>query len=98
MAGESNTVPDDLLKQTFFTKDKNEDMNKVEKHGFNKKLRELLNQNKDWQEIITYLKGLSPSGVELEFISLATFEISEKDPNASIEKMLRILYQAISSN
>jgi hypothetical protein len=48
MAGESNTVPDELLKQTFFTQDKNDDANKLDKHGFKKKLRELLNQNGNW--------------------------------------------------
>jgi len=32
--------------------------------------------------IVEYLKTLSPSGVELELISLASFEF-EKGPNAS---------------
>jgi hypothetical protein len=34
MAGEASTVPDDLLTQTFFTKDKTDTENKLEKHGF----------------------------------------------------------------
>lgn len=69
IAGEANTVPDDLLKQTFFTKDKVTE-NALEKHGFAKKLKDMLDQSP--ATIIAYLKTLSPSGVELEFISLAS--------------------------
>jgi hypothetical protein len=42
MQGEASTVPDDLLTQTFFTKDKNDTENKLEKHGFTKKLKDIL--------------------------------------------------------
>lgn len=35
--------------------------------------------------IIEYLKTLSPSGVELEFISLAAIEVG-KDPNTMVSK------------
>ena len=42
MAGEKETRPDDLLTQTFFTKDKNDTENKLEKHGFTKKLKDIL--------------------------------------------------------
>jgi U3 small nucleolar RNA-associated protein 21 len=74
MAGESNTVPDELLKQTFFTKEKTSE-NKLEKHGFAKKLRKMLhNSDAKAKDVLEYLKTLTPSGIELEFISLASFD------------------------
>ena len=90
MAGDSNTVPNELLKQTFFTQDQCSD-NKLEKHGFEKKLRSLLIKGKpEYSAILEYLKSLSPSGVELEFISLASFDIDRsqevalQNPNAMV--------------
>jgi hypothetical protein len=80
VAGDSDTRPNDLLKQTFFTKEKAE--NKLEKHGFAKKLKDMLGTSSD-NEIISYLKTLSPSGVELEFISLASLEVG-KEPNEMV--------------
>lgn len=77
MAGDSKTTPNDLLAQTFFTKDQNNE-NKLEKHGFSKKLRALLqNEDHTWQEIVNYMKTLSPSGIELELISLSSFDIDK---------------------
>lgn len=84
MAGDSKAVPDDLLKQTFFTQEKTNE-NKLAKHGFDKKLKDRLKdfepetedqkaQTKEAEEIVKYLKTLSPSGVELEFLSLASFD------------------------
>ena len=62
-----------------------------------------------FDEIISYLKTLSPSGVELEFISLASIEVG-KDPNEMVSitflinycfqicKMLEIFEKAVQSN
>lgn len=41
MAGDSKAVPDDLLKQTFFTQEKTTE-NKLAKHGFQRKLKQQL--------------------------------------------------------
>jgi len=46
VAGESNTVPSELLKQTFFTKDEDTE-NKLQKHGFQKKLRDMVKDGAD---------------------------------------------------
>lgn len=43
MAGDSQAVPDDLLKQTFFTQEKTTE-NKLAKHGFQRQLRQRLKE------------------------------------------------------
>jgi hypothetical protein len=52
--------------------------------------------------VIEYLKTLSPSGVELEFISLATAEFDEakklQDPNTHLLKMLEVFEHCIGRN
>lgn len=40
------------------------------RHGAKQKLKDLIAKR---EEAFTYLKGLSPSGVELEIMQLATF-------------------------
>ena len=102
MAGEESTTPNDLLAQTFFTKDKEAAENKIEKHGFTKKLRSMLSETHTWKQIIDYMKTLSPSGIELELISLASFEIdtTQKDkqlqnPNQLLEQMMNVFIDAI---
>ena len=82
VAGELNTVPNDLLKQTFFTQEQQAE-SALQKHGFVKKLKDMLDQSPEI--IIAYLKTLSPSGVELEFISLASIEVGiGKDHNEMV--------------
>ena len=81
VATESNTTPSELLKQTFFTKEEEKE-NKLEKHGFQKKLKDMIKDGADQKSVVEYLKTLSPSGVELELISLASFEF-ERGPNAA---------------
>ena len=47
------------------------------------------------------MKTLSPSGIELELISLASFEIdttSKQNPNFLLEQMLQTFFEAIDSN
>jgi|TARA_B110000285_G_C14744474_1_gene432311 hypothetical protein len=60
-----------------------------------------------FQEIIKYLKTLSPSGIEIEFISLSSFDVdkdqtdpSEKliSPNATISKMMGVFEKCIEAN
>ena len=81
IAVESNTAPNELLKQTFFTKEEDKE-NKLQKHGFQKKLKDMIKDGADQKSIVEYLKALTPSGVELELISLASFEF-ERGPNAA---------------
>ena len=103
MAGDASALPDELLKQTFFTQAKDTE-NKLEKHGFQKKLRQLLREGSSHTEIIDYLKTLTPSGVELEFISLASFDfyrtkgLELEHPNELLLKMLNRFFTSISSN
>jgi len=81
VAGESNLAPNELLKQTLYTKEEEKE-NKLLKHGFQKKLKDMIKDGADQKSIVEYLKTLSPSGVELELISLASFEF-ERGPNAA---------------
>lgn len=70
-------MPSELLKQTFFTQDEKKEST-LEKHGFEKKLRDMVSQceeGKSYKEIIEYMKTLSPSGIELEIITLASFDM-----------------------
>lgn len=79
--GEKEILADELLKQTFFTEEKGDNENKLSKHGFQKQLVKMLEETKTTDEVIDYLKTLTPSGVELEFISLGSFQIgSDKAP------------------
>ena len=100
MAGEANTTPEELLKQSLFTQEQKTE-NKLEKHGFTKKLRSLVNQASA-KEVIEYLKSLSPSGIELEFISLASFDFDDKrqlsNPNQSLIKMLEVFRDCLGRN
>lgn len=85
MAGDSNTVPDELLKQTFFTTDGKVTENSLEKHGFDKKLRKMLSDSEiKPKDVLEYLKSLTPSGIELEFISLASFDFEVEDKNRTL--------------
>ena len=74
-------TPNELLKQTFFTKEEDNE-SKLQKHGFQKKLKDMIKDGADRKSIVEYLKTLTPSGVELELISLASFEF-ERGPNAA---------------
>ena len=64
------------------------------------------NKDSKWSEVISYLKTLTPSGIELEFISLASFDLDKnaeegsslQSPNSILLAMLNILLQAIESN
>lgn len=102
MAGDNNTTPDELLKQTFFTQDKNTE-NKLEKHGFTKKLKKMLTEDQHiTKQVIEYLKTLSPSGIELEFISLASLDFDSNkqlsDPNECLLKMLDVFEDCLTRN
>lgn len=102
LAGESDTRPAELLKENFFTQEKATE-NKLDKHGFVRKLRDLLaSEETQPRDVIEYLKTLSPSGVELEFISLATAEFDEakklQDPNTHLLKMLEVFEHCIGRN
>lgn len=42
----------------------------------------------NWFAVNDYLKTLSPSGVELEFLSLSTFDLDSKDEGSLLSLML----------
>ena len=64
----------------------------------------MIKNGDDHKSIFEYLKTLSPSGVELELISLASFEFekgpnsSALQPNAILEKMMQIFVDAVEAN
>lgn len=101
MAADSNTVPNELLKQTFFTQD-DKASNKLEQHGFEKKLKALLKEGATSASIMQYLKTISASGVELEFISLSSFDFDHTKtleyPNQMLLQMLQVFMAEIESN
>lgn len=57
-----------------------------------------------WEDILAYMKTLSPSGIELELISLSSFEIDRtketklQSPNMLLERMLDVFSAAVRSN
>ena len=61
----------------------------------------LKDENITYKHVIDYLKSLSPSGVELEFISLSAMDYSKKDidieksMNVHIQNMLEVFEQAL---
>jgi len=75
-----------LLKEQFFSKDKPE--TKPQK-DFSQvvNLKTLLRRG-NWLAVNDYLKTLSPSGVELEFLSLSTFDLDSKDEDPLLSLML----------
>ena len=63
----------------------------MDKHGFQKKLRSLLEDNRVTPlEINEYLKTLTPSGIELEFMGLSLLELNGN--NISLNKHVNLLY------
>lgn len=79
-------VARDFLAETFFSafKQKQEvsQENVLDKHGFQKKLKDLIGDEKSKAtDVIEYLKTLSPSGIELEILSLASFEFKKNNKN-----------------
>ena len=79
----------DFLKETFFTSFEKSRQAKITEVGGKAmqrneqktQLRELLKNQS--QEVISYLKSLSPSGVELEIITLANFDLATQDTKVS---------------
>lgn len=71
-----NDATSDLLKEQFFSKSKatnNED--KKSNRGEASKLKEILKESKlQIAKISELFQNLSPSGIELEILSLSTFE------------------------
>ena len=70
----------------------------MEKHNVEQRLKGILREktteggNADWwRHVIDYMKGLSPSGVELEIMSLEAFDFSEEmkeNPNYYVSSRL----------
>jgi hypothetical protein len=54
------------------------------------------------KQVIEYLKTLSPSGIELEFISLASLDFDSNkqlsDPNECLLKMLDVFEDCLTRN
>lgn len=63
-------------------------------------------KNSNEKDVVEYLKTLSPSGIEIEFISLSSFEIEavKKEgenlvsPNKMISKMLSVFLKLVQGN
>lgn len=81
----------DFLRETFFTSFEKKRQSQVKEVGgaalakngiTSKKLSEILNKKED---VLPFLKSLSPSGVELEIMTLGTYDFSaqnaEQSPN-----------------
>ena len=92
--GEGEGHARDFLKETFFTsfdqqqKKKNKQVgasamlkNKVEAN-----LLSVMNENKD---VVEYLKTLSPSGVELEIMSLSNFDLDNAESTPTTKVSLK---------
>ena len=70
----------------------------MEKHNVEQRLKGLLAEKSKesgeddwWRQVIDYMKGLSPSGVELEIMSLEAFDFSEEmkeNPNFYVSSRL----------
>lgn len=84
-----NDAQSDLLKEQFYTKNKKDSEEKKKTPGEMQDavtLKSLLKANSEinFKAIMDYIKNLSPSGIELEFMSLSTFELnggSNSQPN-----------------
>jgi hypothetical protein len=96
----ANDATSDLIKEQLFSKQKGPNAEKalkaLEKHGFEKKLKNFLNDpmtsNSDISE---YLKSLSPSGIELEFMSLSVYEITPEqlsNPNKLVRHLFILIF------
>lgn len=55
----------------------------LEKHDVFKRLRKLLKDGTR-EEVLEYLKSLSPSGVELEILSLTQFDLAVQNEKANL--------------
>lgn len=77
MAGEKTTA-NDLLGDSLFTQNQGAQENKLKSRGFKEQLKGMLADKSSPEEVIKYLKTLSPSGVELEFISLSAIDYRDK--------------------
>ena len=90
---ENDAIPD-LLKEQFFSKDRPE--TKPQK-DFSQvvNLKTLLRKG-NWIGVNDYLKTLSPSGVELEFLSLSTFDLDSKDEESLLSLMLDFFLAQVS--
>ena len=73
----------DFLKETFFTNFEKQREAKVKsvggaamaRHGTQQQLRQMIRDSPE--KVIAYLKTLSPSGTELEIMSLTTYDFKE---------------------
>ena len=93
ITGENNTTPNDLLKQTYFSKEDQKSTH-LDKN-MDRKLRDML-KTASVKEVLAYLKTLSPSGIELEFISLASFDFKEESNH--LELMLNTFLKLVETN
>lgn len=98
MTGSGERAARDFLAETFFTdfdKQRKSQQSEagskaLEKHDVKKRLRTLLKASQ-FPEVLDYLKSLSPSGVELEILSLTTFEFGQESEGANFYVSSKIL-------
>ena len=72
-----NDATPDLLKEQFFSKQADGKDKKAAGESDVKTLKTLLKLKNPYM-VNEYLKSLSPSGIELEFLSLSTFDLDNK--------------------
>ena len=72
-----NDATPDLLKEQFFSKQADGKDKKAAGESDAKTLKTLLKLKNPYM-VNEYLKSLSPSGIELEFLSLSTFDLDNK--------------------
>ena len=99
----------DFLAETFFRtfeqQRRERDAKKVsgaaalQKHGEQTNLLALLGKDQNAHEVMEYMKGLSPSGVELEIMTLSTFSFGAgEEMNSNIINFLNVLADTIALN
>jgi len=103
-AGEGDAT--DFLKETFFTSFDEKRKSQLKEVGASAMARNNVEAKlatilfgDDASAIIDYMKGLSPSGVELEILSLGNFDFKnpESTPTNKIDKFLNHLLSRIKA-
>ena len=70
----------------------------MQKHGEQTNLISLLGKDQKVHDVMEYMKGLTPSGVELEIMTLATFNFGQDEElNAMIHHFLDVIDSTIAA-
>lgn len=105
----SNFAPDNLLKAALFTEDKKSSKHPLQEQDLKKLRSLLLKPKRSPQEILDYLKTLSPSGIEIEILSLSSFDVDHLSknedadsklvsPNKILQKMMEVFEECVEAS